>query len=302
MLLVFVLGNAAWGQSTPAPARPAQPEYLRQGQQLTREGKFAEALALYEKNTGAGAESGAAAHNAAGVVLDLMGKYGQAREHFGKALAMAATPQAKAAAERSLAMSYAFEGNCKETVNHEQKVFEFYVNTNDFYQQGEIADEAARVCIDAGDIDTAEKWYKTGYEAGIREAAIKADRQDLWRFRWENAQARVAARRGNHAEAQKHVAAAKAALETGGNPAQMVFLPYLTGYVAFYAGNYQAALDDLKKANQNDPFIQCLMGQTYEKLNQKEAAMEAYRKAAAATAHNPPAAFARPFAGKKIGS
>jgi tetratricopeptide (TPR) repeat protein len=72
------------------------------------------------------------------------------------------------------------------------------------------------------------------------------------------------------------------------------------GYVAFYGGDYNKALDEFQKA-QNDAFIQCLTGQTYEKLGEKEKAMEYYRKAAAATGHNPPAAYARPFARKKIG-
>jgi tetratricopeptide (TPR) repeat protein len=199
-------------------------------------------------------------------------------------------------------MSYAFEGNCKETVNHEQKVLDYWVAQKDFYQQGEIANEAARVCIDAGDLDTAAKWYQIGHDRGVQEPDIKPDRKDLWEFRTENALARLAARRGNAAEAQRHVAAAKTALDRGTNPAQMIFLPYLTGYVAFYLGDYKTALTDLQKANQNDPFIQCLIGQTYEKLGQKENAMEAYRKAAATTAHNPPAAFARPFAKKKLAS
>ena len=71
--------------------------------------------------------------------------------------------------------------------------------------------------------------------------------------------------------------------------------------MALYTGAYKTALDDLLKGNQNDPFYQCLLGKTYEKLGEKDKAMECYRKAAATTAHNPPAAFARPFARKKLG-
>ena len=136
----------------------------------------------------------------------------------------------------------------------------------------------------------------------MKEPDIKPARKDLWEFRWEHAQARIAARRGNQAEAQKHVAAAKAILDKGTNPEQAQFLPYLEGYVAFYAGDYKAALEDLLKANQNDPFIQCMMGQTYEKLGDKEKALEYYRKASTAIAHNPAAAYAVPLAKKKLSS
>jgi len=53
--------------------------------------------------------------------------------------------------------------------------------------------------------------------------------------------------------------------------------------------------------NAADPFLQCLLGMTYAKLGEKEKARECYRHASATTAHNPPAAFARPFARKKLG-
>lgn len=42
------------------------------------------------------------------------------------------------------------------------------------------------------------------------------------------------------------------------------------------------------------------MGIAHEKLGQREEAMAFYRRAAQTTAHNPPAAFARPFALKKL--
>ena len=56
----------------------------------------------------------------------------------------------------------------------------------------------------------------------------------------------------------------------------------------FTRADYKAALEDLLKANQNDAFIQCMIGQTYEKLGDKEKALEYYRKASTAIAHNPP--------------
>jgi tetratricopeptide (TPR) repeat protein len=298
--LVAVLLSAS-GLSAQAPAgqQPPQPEFIRQSQALTRQGKLDEALAIY-RDVLQKEPNSIPANNAAGGVLDLMGKGAEARKHFAKAIEAADTPQSKAAAQRAMAMSYAFEGNCKKTEEFEQMTFDYYVSTKDFFQQGEVSNETARVCIDSGDLDAALRLCQRGHDVGLREPDIKPDRKDLWAFRLEHALARIAARRGNAAEAQKHVAAAKAALDTATNPQQAQYFPYLVGYVAFYGGDYKSALEELQKANQNDPFIQCLIAQTHEKMGDKEKALEFYRKAAATTAHNPPAAFAQPFSKKRI--
>ena len=284
-----------------AGSQQQQPQFIQQGQQLMREGKLDDALALYRQTLQFSPNS-VPANIAAGSVLDLMGQGEDAREYLAKAIQDADTPEQKAVAQGAMAMSYAFEGNCKKTVLYEQQVFDYYGSAKNFFRQGEIADEAARVCIDSGDLDTAYHWYQVGHETGMKEPGIQPAHQDLWEFRWEHAQARIAARRGDQAEAQKHVAAAKAILDKGTNPEQVQFLPYLQGYVAFYGADYKTALEELLKANQNDPFIQCMTGQTYEKLGDKDKAIEFYRKASTTIAHNPAAAYAVPLAKKKLAS
>ena len=301
ILRVFLVLSVAPVLAQAPGSQQEQPEFIRQGQQLMREGKLDAALALYRQTLQTSQDS-LPANMAAGSVLDLMGQSEEARQYLGKAIQVADTPEHKAMAQRAMAMSYAFEGNCKKTNQHEQAAFNYYGSAKDFFRQGETADEAARVCIDSGDLEAAYDWYKTGYETGLKEPDIKPARKDLWEFRWEHAQARIAARRGNQAEAQKHVAAAKAILDKGTNPEQAQFLPYLQGYVAFYAGDYKTALEELLKANQNDPFIECMIGQTYEKLGDKEKALDYYRKASTAIAHNPAAAYAVPLAKKKLSS
>jgi tetratricopeptide (TPR) repeat protein len=278
-----------------------QPEFIKHGQQLLREGKHDDALKVYEDVLKSQPDS-VPANMAAGSVLDLMGKGEEARKYFAKAISAADTEEAKARAKRAMAVSYAFEGKCDGALDYEQQIFDFYSNAKKYFDAGEVADEAARICLDAGDVDVASKWYQRGHEIGLKEPGIKPDRVDLWNFRWEHAQARIAAQKGDKEEAQKHVAAAKAILHKGIIPQQAQFLPYLEGYVAFYAGDYRSALSHLQRANQNDPFIQCLIGQTYEKLGNHDAATQYYRKASLATMHNPPAAYAVPFAKKKLGS
>jgi tetratricopeptide (TPR) repeat protein len=240
--LVVILGSAA-ALFAQTPAQQQQPEFVKRAQQLMKEGKPEAALAVYRQTLQTSPNS-VPANIGAGSVLDLMGKGDEARKYFAKAIEAADTPEGKARAKRAMAISYAFEGNCNKTIEYEQQVFDLYGSGKNFFQQGEIADEAARVCLDSGDLDTASKWYKTGHDTGLEEPDIKPARRDLWDFRWEHAQARIAARRGKQAEAQRHVAAAKAVLDKGAIPEQAQFFPYLKGYVAFYAGDYKAALQN----------------------------------------------------------
>lgn len=290
-----------------APALVAQrggaapSDRVRQAQQLTRDNDLAGALARYQEELQAAPDS-VPAHTGAGIVLDLMGRSAEAKLHFTQAIDAAPTPLTKANARRAMSMSYAFDNDCRNTARLEEQVYDYYVSVNDFYNQGEMLNEAARVCIEAGDFDVAETLYKRGRDAGLKEPGIAPDRVALWNFRTDHALARLAARRQRPADAKQHVAAAKAILD--GNPemakAQAVFFPYLTGYVAFYGGDYKTALADLQQANQSDPFIQVLIGQTYEKLGDATRAREFFQRAATTTGHNPPAAFARPFAAKKL--
>lgn len=289
-------GQPPQQQAGQAPVDPL----VKEGQQLVRNGEYEAALAQFRKAIEATPNS-FPAHLQSGIVLDLMGRYPEARLEIQKAIDVAPTPENAISAKRAMAMSYAFERNCEGATKFEAPLYEDYLKKPDFFMAGEIANELARVCLESGDLNAAEKWYRAGYESGPKEPNIKPERKDLWDFRWEHAQARLAARRGNAAEAQKHVEAAKAVFAKGTNPDQAPFVPYLVGYVAFYGGDYQAALTELQKANQNDPFILALIAQTYEKLGNQAQATEYYKKALASNAHNPTGAYARPLAKQKLG-
>jgi len=82
-----------FAQAAQAPVqRPQQPEFIKQGQQLMREGKLEEALALYRQTLEASPLS-LPANIAAGNVLDLMGKGEEARKYFQKAIDVAERPE-----------------------------------------------------------------------------------------------------------------------------------------------------------------------------------------------------------------
>lgn len=301
LLAACALFGAALSAQTPAPAADPAADLVRQGQRKQRDGKPDEALALYRQALHVSPRS-FAANNQAGMLLDLTGEYVEARKHFSIAMQVASSARQKTQAARSMAISYAFERNCSEAAKYEVPLYETHMAEKDFYSAGEIANELARICIEGDKLDEALKWYRIGWETGLREPDITPDRRDLWDFRWEHAQGRVAARRGNKADAQKHVDAARAILDKGTNSGQAPFFPYLAGYVAFYGGDYKTAVSELQKANQTDPFILVLLAQSYEKLGDQAQATEYYKKVLAAPiAHNQPNAFARPLAKKKLG-
>ena len=247
--------------------------------------------------------------------LDLRGETKQARVMFQKMIDSAPTPEAKAAAQRAMAMSYAFDGDCANTVKYESMVIAYWATReqaepqNAFYQQGEMANEAARVCIDAGDLATAEQWYRKGYELGVKEPAPQTHPRSLWDYRLAHALGRLAARKGDKAEAERQIANARHALDSDTTMAaqQERFFPYLVGYVALYTNDLPTAEAQFTKAialrgNEKDPFMHALLAMTYERMGRTGEANALCRKAYdMATSHNPPSAFVRPMARQKLG-
>jgi tetratricopeptide (TPR) repeat protein len=295
-------GSGGQRPQAPPDNRPGM-DQVRQARDAARKGDADQAISLFQQALQTNPQL-MEAETGIGTILDLEGKYDDARKHLANAIELA-KPEQKVGALKSLAMSYAFQKNCKDATRYEQQAFDSQMAATppDYIAAAETADELARICIESGDYNAAEKWYKTGHDTAFKKADLTDAEKDLWNFRWEHAQARLAARRGKKAEAQKHVAAAKAIIDRGViDKAQAAFLPYLVGYVAFYTGDYKTAIDQLQQANQRDPFILVLLAQAYEKSGQKDQAMDLYKKVLTFNVHNPTGAFSRPLAKEKVGA
>ncbi len=275
---------------------------VKQGQKLNADGKLDEAVAMYQKAL----QLDPRLYDAElymGVSLDLQGKYAEARQHLAKAIELASERQTTQSL-RVMAVSYAFEHNTAEASEYEQRAFDLQSNWGKYDDAAGTANELARIYLESGDLDNATQWYQTGLSTALKKPNITQAEKDLWNFRWEAAMARITARRGQAAQAQQHLAAAKAMLDKMNSPEQSRFLPYLTGYVALYAGDYKTAITDLQKANEQfegkEPFVFSLLAQAYEKSGDKAQAIDYYQKVLTINLHNPPNAFARPLAKEKL--
>lgn len=298
VFLVTAFSFAQQPASTPPPAPGSPADLVQQGEKLSHDGNQDGAIALYQRalEKSPNLYEG---HLETGIALDLKGEYAEARMHLAKAVEYA--PDAsKQQALRTMAFSYAFEGDAFKASEPEMQVFNARLAKSDSVGAAEACNELARIYLESGDADHAYKWYKMGYETVSRKPDLSEADKNLWLFRWESAQARVAARRGKGDEAQQHVTAAKAALDKANNPDQMRFYPYITGYVAFYSGDYKAAIAELQKADQHDPLNLALLGESYEKSGDAAQAKSYYQKVLEINTHNPTNAFARPLARKKL--
>lgn len=245
--------------------------------------------------------------------LDADGDHEQARAIFRALIESAPDATARAAAQRRLGMSHGYTADCAGIWEQHEQIIAYWRSRraeepqNAHYQEGEMANEAARVCLDADDMDEAERLYRLGTELGYMEPEPRTHPTSLWDYRLAHALARISARRGNAEEAQRHVAAARRILDSDPEMAedQERWFPYLVGYVALYTDDLATAERELTRAVEilrNDPFQVMLLGMTYEKMGQTARATELYERAyEMSTGSNPPNVYARRFTREKLG-
>jgi len=294
--LAICTATVAAGQQ---PASNPDPlDLVKQARVLNNQGDQNGALALYKQALDRSPDL-FDAHLGAGIVLDLLGRYADARQHLARAVEVA-PDGSKNQALTVMGVSYAFEGDAAAASRFYRQVFDRQEATQDLVGAAESANALGRVYLECGDLDNAFKWYQTGYETSRRQSRLTADQIDLWDLRWAHAQARIAARRHKADEARRQIAVVKSLLDKGTNEDQQIQLPYLVGYVDLFLNDYQGAIAELQKADQKDPFILVLLAQAYEKSGDRAKARERYAEVLASNAHSLNNAFARPVARKKV--
>ena len=300
-LVMLLLTCAVFAQTQPAaPTPPPANPQIKQAQQLSREGKQDEALAILKPMLAADPKNYEANLNA-GIVLDLKGDYTQARRYLKQALEVAPADR-QIQVWRTTAVSYAFTCDLPHVLDNERQAYEAQLSAAKPADAAATANELGRIYLECGDINNASQWYQTGYTTARRDTKLSDADHDLWEFRYQSAKARIAARKGNKLEADEDLKFAKATLDQGKLPAdQQRFYPYLAGYVALYTGDYKTAIAQLQQADQKDPFVLALLAQAYEKSGNKDEATKLYRQILTINTHNPTNAFARPLARKKLG-
>jgi tetratricopeptide (TPR) repeat protein len=285
-------------QQTPPPAEAPPNAVVKEADQRASEGKHDEALALYQKAL-ASEPKLADAHLGAGRTLDFLGRHPEARRHYSHAIELG-SPETRAQTLAAMAISYAFESNATEAAKFYQRLFDERVAAGNPGGAAGTANALARVYLESGDLDNAEKWYRTGYETSKKISGASDTDRDLWLMRWHHAQARIAARRRNIADARRHAETLSEILSKGRNESERPQYHYLLGYIALEAGEYERAIQELEKGNLTDSFVLGLIARAYDKTGNAAQARAYYAKVLASPAHNINSAFARQWALKYL--
>jgi tetratricopeptide (TPR) repeat protein len=290
LLVVSCLG---WQAQSDASA------LVQKGRRLVTDGDFAPALALYEQALAQQPDL-ADAHLAAGLVLDLMGRYADARKHLTRAIEHA-PPELKANTLNAMAISYAFEKRVEESARYFQQVYDLETAAGRPAAAAAAANALGRLYLETGDPKKARQWYETGYEVSRRQPDEPASQLALWELRWLHAQGRIAARSGDADAAKAHLDAARALqARTSALKDEGPTIAYLAGYVALYTGDTAAARAALAKADQRDPFILRLQAEAAEKAGDKAAAQASWKQILTLNGHGLQHALSRPVAQSRL--
>jgi tetratricopeptide (TPR) repeat protein len=292
---VLISASGAYAQ-TGAAAEAA--DLVKQAAKLEFGDTWKEALTLYrqavEKNP-----SQFDAYLGIGRILDVEGQYEEARQNIQKGID-AAPDNGLSPALSTMAVAYAFEGKAADSAKYYQQVFDRQIKANAPDAAAGTANALGRVYLETEDLANAEKWYRTGYETAQKIDKLTPEDKDLWEMRWQHAQARIAARGKRFDVARKHADLVKAIVARGNlDEGQIANYPHLLGYIGFYEGKYDAAIAELSKAEQQDPFVLSMLAQAYELNKNPAQARELYARILTLRGHSLQAAFALPLARRK---
>ena len=290
LVCLTAFGGAAQGKSQDAEG------LVKQGRALFSQGRHDEAERLYRQAMSLSPRSFEAAR-ALGILLNIKGQYPEARTFLERAVKVAPTVTVRHQAMASLALSYAFEGRMDAVQREYEALRRSQQNDGDASGAAASARSLGRLLLESGDTANGRKWYELGYQEWKPQPTQPESERLLWELRWRHMQARVAAREGRIDEAKRLLREFEDLMKQRGRLSEDNSLyRWVAGYVAYYAREYDAAIDHLTHGDTNDPFILDLIGKSYEAKGDVTNARQYYRRVMESNVYNLQSAIARPHA------
>ena len=283
----------------PAAAQDAD-DLVTQGRTFFREGRHDDAERLYRQAISLSPRSFEAAR-ALGILLNIKGQHAEGRTYLERATKVAPTPAVRHQAMAAIALSYAFEGKMDAVTREYEALRKSQQTEGDASGAAASARSLGRILLENGDTTNGRRWYEIGYQEWKPQPSQAESERLLWELRWHHMRARVAAREGKIDEARRLLAEFESVMKARGRANEDGALHrWVAGYVAFYAKDYDVAIDHLTHGDTNDPFILDLIGKAYEAKGDITNARQYYRRVMESNVYNLQSAIARPHARAKL--
>jgi tetratricopeptide (TPR) repeat protein len=271
------------------------------GQLSLGQGKLDQAKAAFEKAISLDGST-ARAYAFTGNAQILGGEYAKAREAYQTALAKKAPGIAPGGVYFPLALSHVYEGNPDAALASLRTFLDEYKKSGADAQFPEVFiwNAMARINLENGRLEEAMRCYQKGYEVVPGSGLSETDKK-VWLGRLHHGTGRTLARMGKHKEAWAEAETLKKMIDEGGDEGKQ-YVPayhYLAGYVKLESGDYPAAIEHLKQAEQGDPFHKLLLARAYEKSGDKANAKKVYEEIINFRTNNLERALSYPEAKKK---
>lgn len=233
----------------------------------------------------------------------LDGDFKTATTLYNKSLKMKAANSVPFGPYSGLAYTHIYNGDYDAAIKVFEQLRTDYVKSGNAANFPEvfIYNSIARVHLESGRAEQAIREYEAGF-ATVEKSSLDDQQKAIWRGRLLHGKGRALAKLGRHDDAWKEAEQIKTMIEQGGEAGKQ-FWPayhYIAGYLKYEAGDYAAAIEHMKQADQNDPFHLLILARSYEKAGDEASAQKTYRLIVDSKVSNIERALAYPEAKKKL--
>lgn len=258
---------------------------------LMKEGKFDESIKAYEKALSVNPKF-FISYVGQGTNYVLKGKPEEGRKKFQKMYDMAPNDGIRLQALFATQLSYVDEGKWDKAIAENNKSLAIVQKNNDAPGIAEAMARQGDYLLEAGKLSEARDSYTKSRDA-IVNSALSEEFKSNARQAHLISEVETAVRMKDFAAAKTHADAYMKTADANHHPIQMQTAHQLAGVIALSEKQYDAALTELKKANDRNPRNIYRMGEAYAGLGDREKAKEMWTRAANFNEINYSLAFVR---------
>ncbi len=216
-----------------------------------------------------------------GIVINhsLLGEHEEAAQVAREMLRQARNGPEEYMARLAERVAYLYAGDLDRAIAVSREIGSRAKEENDLPRQAMAAELIGDVQVFRGESDAALRSFRTAYEL-LREAPISDGGKRKAKFQFLYKAALAALQSGDSLKAAKYLQQYEREIREGGSEYEKRRVYQLHGFADVLNRKYAEALENLNKADPNNPIVQYFMAVAYEGIGQPSRAMEHARQAA----------------------